>query len=84
VNAKIRKLKTDLLKEYDELDIRYESGGLLPGQKDRVEVIMIELEKICNMEEFKAKQRSRDRSIKEEDRNTAYFQAVANQRNRKK
>jgi hypothetical protein len=45
---------------------------------------MIELEKICNMEEVKAKQRSRDRSIKEEDRNTAYFQAVANQRNRKK
>jgi hypothetical protein len=33
VNVQLRKLKSDLLKEYEVLDIRYETGTLLPGQK---------------------------------------------------
>jgi hypothetical protein len=50
VNAEIRKLKNDLLKVYDSLDIKYEQGCLLPGQKDRMKTIISELEGIWNME----------------------------------
>jgi hypothetical protein len=43
-----------------------------------------DLEALWKLEEIRIRQRSRDRRIKEGYRNTAYFQAVANQRNRKK
>lgn len=49
-----------------------------------MDYIQKELGKIWSMEEIKIKQRARDKDIKEGDRNTAYFQAVANQRKRKK
>jgi len=46
--------------------------------------IVRDLEKIWNLEEIKARQRSRNKNIREGDRNIAYFQAISNQRARKK
>lgn len=59
VNVELRKLKQDLLEEYDLLDKKYELGTLPPGQKDRMDTILADLERIWNMEEIKAKQRSK-------------------------
>jgi hypothetical protein len=53
-------------------------------QRGRWESILRELNTFWILEETKAKQRARDMNIVEENRNTCYIHAVANQRRRKK
>ena len=81
--SQVRKQKLELFKEYDLLDLKYENFVITEMERQRMKEIVKDLESIWKLEEIKARQRARDRYVKEGDRNTAYFQAVSNQRNRK-
>lgn len=61
--AENRREKERLIREYDELDKLSEEIPISSSQKERMEAIMTNLDKIWAMEETKARQRSRDRHI---------------------
>jgi hypothetical protein len=71
------------MEEYDSLDIKVESDELSVEEQIRMKEIYAEMHNLWLKEEVKAKQRFRDRDIKEGDMNTAYFHTVANQIRRK-
>ena len=84
INVDIKRKKKALLEEFDLLDVFSELNQSTDLERKRMPDIQEELEDIWKIEETKAKQRSRDRNIKEGDMNTAYFHAICNHKARKK
>lgn len=67
----------------EELERLAETQQLSEFQKKTYDDACSRMDPLVELEEIKARQRSRDRDILEGDRNTKYFHAVANQRKRK-
>jgi plasmid maintenance system killer protein len=80
----LNKTKANLSQEYKVLDKALEERDLDAIEWARYKFLEEELDKIWRIEKIKIRQRFRDRDILEGDRNTAYFHAMANYRNRKK
>lgn len=71
--------------EFERVDIKQEFHTLSVQDMEKMTRTLKDLDIIWTLEEIKAKQISRDRIImKEGDMNTTYFQAEANQSNRKR
>ena len=82
MSQQIRKRKEKLLRDYDMFNQKAESQNLPTEEIEEMNNNMDELNRLWDMDETKARQRSRDRNITGGNRDTRYFQTIANQRRR--
>jgi hypothetical protein len=67
------KRKKEILTEFDLLDSLMEQAPLSAQQKVKRQELKGELEQVWRIEEIRARQRARDRDVKEGDKNTTFF-----------
>jgi len=82
LSQQIRKRKEKLLRDYDMFNQKAESQNFTTEEIEEMNNNMDELNRLWDMDETKARQRSRDRNITGGNRDTRYFQTIANQRRR--